>query len=359
MATNTIVLTGGGTAGHVIPNLNLIPLLLTKFDKIVYIGSRGGIEESMLAAYPEITYFPIETVKLRRSLSPKNLLIPFKLARGRKEAIKLLQEIEPSVIFSKGGFVAVPVALASKKLHIPLIAHESDFTLGLANRLSKSSASVICTTFKDTADKLPNGVYVGPPIQKSSVTPSDKARARQMYNLSSTKPICLIIGGSLGANTINKAVWDSLDTLLKTHQILHITGKNKSNKDIKKEGYTQVEFVTNMQVLLELADIAITRGGSNMIFELLAHSIPMLIIPLSKGSRGDQVENALYFEKKGYALTLLEPELTNETFLQAFKKLTESAQIIRAHTRYAVPKDSLEKILNIILKYKTPIQKPK
>lgn len=357
MATNTIVLTGGGTAGHVIPNLNLIPLLLSKFDRIVYIGSNGGIEQTMLAEHPEVQYFPIETVKLRRSLSLKNLLIPFKLAKGRKQAIKLLEEIKPSVIFSKGGFVAVPVALASKKLHIPLVAHESDFTLGLANKLSKSSASVICTTFKDTADCLKNGVYVGPPLPKSSVTASDKARARQMYNLRGDKPICLVIGGSLGAESINNAVWGCLDSLLKTHQILHITGKGKSNKNIKKDGYTQVEFVTNMPAILELVDVAITRGGSNMIFELLAHSIPMLIIPLSKGSRGDQVQNALYFEKKGYALSLLEPELSPDALSKSFKKLVEHSPIIRAHTRHAVPKDSLEKILSLILKYKTPIQK--
>ncbi|MBQ7977204.1 MAG: UDP-N-acetylglucosamine--N-acetylmuramyl-(pentapeptide) pyrophosphoryl-undecaprenol N-acetylglucosamine transferase [Clostridia bacterium] len=352
MAKNTIVLTGGGTAGHVIPNLNLLPLLLEHFDRIVYIGSKNGIEHALISEYPQIEFFPIETVKLKRSLSLQNLLIPAKLMTGRKQAIRLLKEIEPSVIFSKGGFVSVPVALASKKLNIPLISHESDYTLGLANKLTQNYSTAICTTFKDTAERLKNGIYVGAPLPCTAVSQQDKMRARQMYNLNSDKPLCLIVGGSLGAESINKNVWGALDTLLKTHQVLHITGKGKLNSEIKREGYTQVEFVSNMPALLEIADVAITRGGSNMIFELLAHSIPMLIIPLSKGSRGDQVENAEYFEQKGYSLTLLESELTPDTLASTFTKLIERAPLIRAQTRHAVPKDSLEKILSIILKNK-------
>lgn len=347
----TIVLTGGGTAGHVVPNLALIPLLEKAFERIVYIGSENGIEKEMISTYPNVEYYPITTVKLHRSLSPKNLLIPFKLFKGKKQAKNLLSDIKPDVIFSKGGFVAVPVALACKKLNIPLIAHESDFSLGLANKISKHSAKVICTTFKDTADTLDNGLYVGPPIPKKEVTQSEKTRARQMYNLNGDKPICLIVGGSLGASSVNNAVWNTLDNLLKTHQILHITGKGKSNKDIKKDGYTQVEFINNMPAVLEITDVAITRGGSNVIFELLAHSIPMIIIPLSKGSRGDQVQNALYFEKKGYALSLMEPELSPESLYKTFKQLLTRANLIRSNTKYAVPKDSLERIMSIILKY--------
>lgn len=347
----TIVLTGGGTAGHVVPNLALLPMLEKNFERIVYIGSENGIERDIISKYPNIEYYPITTVKLTRNLSPENLLIPFKLYNGKKQAQQILKEVQPCVIFSKGGFVAVPVALASKKLKIPLIAHESDFTLGLANRIARRSAKVVCTTFKETADAISNGLYVGPPIPQSNVSLNDKTRAKQMYNFNNEKPICLVIGGSLGANSVNNAVWSALDNLLKTHQILHITGKGKSNKNIKRNGYTQVEYVNNMPAVLEIIDVAITRGGSNVIFELLSHSIPMLIIPLSKGSRGDQVQNALYFEKKGYALALMEPELSPKTLYNNFKQLITRSNLIRANSKYAVPKDSLEKILSTILKY--------
>ena len=351
MANNVIVLTGGGTAGHVIPNLNLIPLLRDKFDKIIYIGSTNGIEHELISAYPEVEYYPIETVKFRRSLSPKNLLIPFKLIKGKRQARDILSKIEPAVIFSKGGYVAVPVALASKKLHIPLIAHESDYSLGLANKIAARSANVICTTFKDTADRLNNGIYVGPPLKNTEITAAEKQRVRQMYNLTSDKPLCLVVGGSLGANSVNNAVWGALENLLKTHQVLHITGKGKKNPDIKQNGYTQVEFINNMPAVLELADVAITRGGSNAIFEILAHGIPMIIIPLSKGSRGDQVENALYFEKQGYALTLMEPELSSDNLYKTFRTLLTRAALMRANTKYAVPRDSLDKIVSCIMKY--------
>ena len=351
MANNVIVLTGGGTAGHVIPNLNLIPLLRDKFDKIIYIGSTNGIEHELISAYPEVEYYPIETVKFRRSLSPKNLLIPFKLIKGKRQARDILSKIEPAVIFSKGGYVAVPVALVSKKLHIPLIAHESDYSLGLANKIAARSASVICTTFKDTADRLNNGFYVGPPLKNTEISAAEKQRIRQMYNLTQDKPLCLVVGGSLGANSVNRAVWGALENLLKTHQVLHVTGKGKKNPNIKQNGYTQVEFINNMPAVLELVDVAITRGGSNAIFEILAHGIPMIIIPLSKGSRGDQVENALYFEKQGYALTIMEPELSSESLSKTFKTLLTRAALMRANTKYAVPRDSLEKIVSCLCKY--------
>lgn len=346
----TIVLTGGGTMGHITPNLALLPKLKNDFERIIYIGSENGIEREVLANYPEVTYYPITTVKLVRSLSPKNLLIPFKLAKGKREAQKILAEIQPDVIFSKGGFVSVPVALAGAKLDIPLILHESDFSLGLANKITKRKAKVVLTTFKDTADKINNGLFVGPPLAKTEITQAEKTRIKNMYNLNSNKPICLIVGGSLGASSINKTVIEALDALLKNYQILHITGKNKST-DIKRAGYTQIEFSNMMPAIMEISDIAITRGGSNIIFELLSHNVPMLIIPLQKSSRGDQIQNANYFEKKGYALTLSEDNLNAQNLINSIKQLQTRANLMRANAKYALPKDSLDKIYNTILKY--------
>ncbi len=352
MATNTIVLTGGGTAGHVIPHLNLIPLLKSNFDRIIYIGSTNGIERELISAIDGVEYIPIETTKLRRSFSPKNLLIPFKLIKGKNQAMRVLSSCDPCVIFSKGGYVGLPVALASKKMNIPLIAHESDFSIGLANKIAGKSARVVLTTFKDTADRIPNGLFVGPPLLNTEISATEKTRIRQMYNLNTDKPLCLVIGGSLGAKHVNETVWSALDDLLKTHNILHITGKGKTNPNIKRKSYTQIEFTKYMPVLYSIADIAITRGGSNTIFELLSKSIPMIIIPLSKGSRGDQVENALYFEKKGYALCLMEPELNKDSLIEKYNQLLTRAQIMRANTRHAIPRDTLDKIISVLLKYR-------
>ena len=351
MAKSTIVLTGGGTAGHVTPNLALIPLLEKYFDNIVYIGSQTGPENELTKEYKNVVFYPITTVKLVRGLTLKNLLIPFKLIKGRREAKQILKEVNPDIIFSKGGFVSVPVVLAGKKLKIPMIAHESDLSLGLANKITRKDFDVICTSFKDTAESLPNGVYVGSPMKQTLISQSDKTRIRQLYNLDNNKPICLIIGGSQGAESINKAVIAILDHILKTHQVLHITGKGKLTS-LKKPGYHPVEYVENLPVLLTIIDIAITRGGSNALFELLNNQIPMLIIPLSRGSRGDQIQNAEYFEKKGYALTLLESNLTPQTLKESFDKLVALAPAIKASTKHAVPSDTLTKICNLINKYK-------
>ena len=346
----TIILTGGGTAGHVIPNLNLIPLLQEKFDRIIYIGSENGIEKDLVSKYHNVEYYPITTTKLKRSLSFKNLLIPFRLIKGTKQAKSIIAETLPNVIFSKGGFVSLPVVLAGKKMHIPMVAHESDLSVGLANRLVKRKFKVICTTFPETAQKLKNGIYTGPPIEKATISEQEKTRFRQKYNLTSKKPICLVIGGSLGATAINDAITSCLDTIIKTHQVFHITGKNKATQ-IKKDGYHQAEFITEMPTLLSITDIAITRGGSNAIWELLLNNIPMIIIPLSKGSRGDQIENAEYFASKNYALKLDEKDLTPHNLIKSYTKLVKISNILRNSNKHALPPNALHHIYNEIVKH--------
>jgi len=348
---SSIVLTGGGTAGHIIPNLALIPYLKEHFNNIFYIGSNSGLEEQFLSQFPDVKYYPITTVKLLRSLSLKNLLIPIKLYRGKCEAMHIMREIDPDIIFSKGGYVSLPVTYAGKKLGIPIVSHESDLSLGLANRLCSRHCCAVCTSFKETADKLDNGLYVGAPFKKQEFSLEQKNRLKQKLNLTSQKPICLVTGGSQGAVNINKIVLKNLNYLLKTHQVIHITGKGKT-ENIKKEGYRALDFTNDLGLMMSIADVAITRGGSNALFEFLGYGVPMLIIPLHRGSRGDQEQNAVYFEKKGYAITLFEPEMTDATFIRDFNNLVRSAPTIRATTKFSTPNDSLQRIMSTILKYR-------
>ncbi len=364
----TIVLTGGGTAGHVTTNLNLIPLLTPHFERIVYLGSADGPEKKLLLNFlnkskgvkkdennfileggTTVEFYPIPVVKLRRSLDFSNLLIPVKLYKAVKQTKGLLEKIKPEVIFSKGGYVSLPVALASK--NIPLVIHESDYSLGLANKIAVRYADVVATTFEDTAKKVKHGIYIGPPLSlnnSSSTLEQDKKRLRQKFNPDDL-PLCVIMGGSQGAKSINEAVFGAVDELTKNCQIVHIVGRGKGNA-LRHKNYIQVEFVDDLSVLLSLANFAITRGGSNSLFELLAHQIPMLIIPLKKGSRGDQVENAGYFSKKGYALVLDDQDLNSATLIENFRALKSKAPIIMASMQNAIPSNSLTKLANIIVR---------
>lgn len=345
----TIVLTGGGTAGHVIPNLALLPLLKQEFDKIVYIGSDAEIEKTLLSNFDYVQYYAVPTVKLKRSLSLKNLAIPFKLHKGKKQARELLKKINPDVIFSKGGYVAMPVVLAGAKLNIPMVAHESDMTLGLANKLVKNKFCIICTTFPQTAEKLKNGVYVGSPVREE-ISKGNALNFKKQFGLNSKKPILLVLGGSQGAQQINKLVEDNLNTLTKTHQVVHIRGKGKLNKNIKDPDYHQLEFYNKMQDIYACTDLCITRGGSNTIFELLANHIPMMIIPLQKASRGDQVDNAKYFEKNNYALAVLDKNLDNHIFVTAWNTLKARAKLMRASTKNINADSGAQKIVKEINK---------
>jgi len=341
----TIVLTGGGSAGHVTPNINLIPYINSFFDKVIYIGSENGIERELTSALP-LEYYPIPTAKLKRSLALSNLLIPYKLYLGYREAKKILQNTKANVVFSKGGYVSVPVALACGRLHIPLIIHESDLSIGLANKIAKRFAKHVFTTYRETASNLTNGMFVGAPINKNQPNEQTIKRVKNMYNIG-IMPVCLVVGGSLGAKTLNEIVWKNLDSLTKNYHILHLTGKGKSNPNIKHSNYTQIEYTPYMNEILSFTDIAITRGGSNMIFELLNANVPMLIIPLEKGSRGDQIANADYFTRKGYALTLREKNL--DKFLDTFSSLTSRSKFMRFNNRHVFPKNALEKIANTLI----------
>ena len=289
----TIILTGGGTAGHIIPNIALFDGLKEHFKRIVYIGSGNDLEKQLLSKYDFIDYFSIPTVKLIRGLSLKNLAIPFRLINAIKAAKKLLKQIKPDIIFNKGGYVGLPVVLAGAKLNIPIIGHESDLSLGLAHKLVKNKYEYLCTTFFETTEKLKNGIYTGTPIQQKAIKTNFSSLKTKLHL--NSLPVLLVLGGSQGAQQINKLIDDNIDELTKDYQIIHIRGKNKCNNALKKHNYLQFEFYENIGQLYATCDACLTRAGSNTLHELLYNNIPMLLIPLQNKSRGDQVANAHYF----------------------------------------------------------------
>lgn len=310
----TIVFTGGGTAGHITPNLAIINEL--KNYKIVYIGS-NGMEKELVAQHPNITFIEIPAVKLIRSLHPKNALIPFKLIRSINTTKKILKALNPCLIFSKGGYVSIPVCIAGKTQKIPIITHESDYTIGLANKIIAKISQKICCSFETTANKYgKNAIYTGSPIRKE-IFHGNKNVVKTRHSINTTLPIVLIVGGSLGAQTINQTIWNNINKICSKYFVIHITGKKNTNTKIKHKNYIQIPFANDIENYFHISDIIISRAGSNTIFEILAIAKPMILIPLPKstGSRGDQELNANYFQEKGYAQVIKQQELNVEKLL--------------------------------------------
>lgn len=324
-----IVLTGGGTAGHVTPNIALLPRLQELGYDVHYIGSYQGIEKTLIEGC-HIPYYGISSGKLRRYFDLKNFSDPIHVVKGFLEASKLLKELKPDVVFSKGGFVSVPVVLAAKKRHIPVVIHESDMTPGLANKISIPAASKICCNFPETLNHLPKekAVLSGSPIRKELLM-GDRSKALRFTGLSGTKPILLIIGGSLGSIVVNEAVRSILPKLLKNFEIIHICGKGKLDQTLTAlNGYVQYEYIDKeLKDLFALSDIVISRAGANSICEFLALRKPALLIPLSAAaSRGDQILNAHSFEKQGFAAVLEEEQLNGDSLLEALTSLWVNRQ---------------------------------
>lgn len=315
-----IILTGGGTAGHVTPNIALVPELLANDFDIHYIGSYDGIEKKLIEEMG-IPYHGISSGKLRRYFDVKNFSDPFRVIKGLSEAKKLMDELEPSIVFSKGGYVSVPVVFAAKSRDIPVIIHESDMTPGLANRLALPKATKVCCNFPETTEQFPEGkaVLTGTPIRKELFT-GDAAFAYNYCGFTEQKPVLMIVGGSTGSVIINNCIRESLTGLLERFNIIHLCGKGKTDKAYDNiPGYVQYEYVKKeLSSMLALCDIIISRAGANAICELLALHKPNILIPLSaKASRGDQILNAASFEKSGYSYVLKEEDLSTENLLSA------------------------------------------
>lgn len=314
-----IILTGGGTAGHVTPNLALLPSLKEAGFDIRYIGSYHGMEKE-LAEQAGLPYDGISSGKLRRYFDLKNVTDPFRVIKGFFEADALLKKYKPDVIFSKGGFVSVPVVLAAKKRKIPTVLHESDMTPGLANKLCLTGASYICCNFPETLDCLPKekAVLTGCPIRKELLC-GNRLTGLKITGFSASKPVLLVIGGSLGSVKVNEAVRSILPELLKQFQIIHLCGKGNLDHTLDHlDGYVQYEYMGEpLCHLFAVADVVISRAGANAICELLALRKPALLIPLSTAaSRGDQILNANSFQKQGFVSVLEEEHLTSDRLYQ-------------------------------------------
>lgn len=346
-----IILTGGGTAGHVTPNMALIPFLKEAGYDIQYIGSYDGIERKLIEEMG-IPYHGISSGKLRRYFDPKNFSDPFKVLKGYGEASRLMKKLKPDIVFSKGGFVTVPVVLAAKRRRIPAIIHESDMTPGLANKICIPCAVKVCCNFPETLSLLPEGkaVLTGSPIRQELFAGS-REKGLALCGFTSEKPVLLIIGGSLGSVVINTAVRTCLDGLLEQFQVIHICGKDHIDSSLEgRQGYKQFEYVKQeLTHLFAATDMMISRAGANAICELLALQKPNILIPLSAAaSRGDQILNAASFEKQGYSYVMQEEEMTGDTLLKAVQYVYDERETYKKALKESTLNDSIEIIMNLI-----------
>lgn len=346
-----IVLTGGGTAGHVTPNIAMLPSLKEAGFEVHYIGSYNGIEKELIENIG-IPYYGISSGKLRRYFDVKNFSDPFRVIKGYGEANRILKRIKPDVVFSKGGFVSVPVVLAAKKNHIPAIIHESDMTPGLANKICIPAASKVCCNFKETFDLLPEGkaVLTGTPIRKELFEGSKEAAAK-LCGLSPEKPTILVIGGSSGSVVINNAIRESLDDILKDFQLIHLCGNGHLDESLKdKAGYVQFEYISKeLRDLFALSDLVISRAGANAICELLALRKPNILIPLSRAaSRGDQILNAKSFKKNGFSYVIEEEELSSTSLMNAIRDVSKHKDEYIKAMKESEMSDSIGTIMKLI-----------
>ena len=323
-----IVLTGGGTAGHVTPNIALLPYLEKEGYDVSYIGSYNGIEKRLIEDF-NIPYYGISTGKFRRYFDLKNFSDPFRVIKGYSQAHKILKEINPDIVFSKGGFVSVPVIRAAASLKIPCIIHESDMTPGLANKLCIPVANKVCCNFPETLKYVPAGkaVLTGSPI-RSELTKGSKLAALELCQFTANKPVIMIIGGSQGATSVNIMVREALPKLLEDFQVVHICGKDKvDNLMLNIPGYKQFEYLkSDLKDVFALADVVVSRAGANAICELLALKKPNLLIPLQVGSRGDQILNARSFEEQGFSMVVREDYIDCDILTEKIKELYEHRQ---------------------------------
>lgn len=346
-----IVLTGGGTAGHVTPNIALIPALKKEGYEIYYIGSYDGIEKAMIEKLG-IPYIGIASGKLRRYFSVKNFTDPFRVLKGFSEAKKAIQNIQPDIVFSKGGFVTVPVVYAAKKLGIPVMIHESDMTPGLAIKLSIPKADRICANFPETVDLLPKGkaILTGIPI-RVELLKGNREKGLAFLGFPEEKPILLVMGGSLGSLNVNQAVRGILDGLTEKFNVVHLCGKGKLDESLlEKPGYRQFEYLDKeLRDVFATADLAVSRAGANAIFELLAKKLPNLLIPLSiHASRGDQILNAKSFKKQGFSDLLLEEDMTEERLLEKINRVYEQRESYKKNMENSTERNAIEKIIGLI-----------
>jgi UDP-N-acetylglucosamine--N-acetylmuramyl-(pentapeptide) pyrophosphoryl-undecaprenol N-acetylglucosamine transferase len=344
-----IILTGGGTAGHVSPNLALVPKLQELGWQVEYIGSHQGIERQLVEDQG-IPYQAIASGKLRRYFDWQNFVDPFKVVKGVMDAYILLGRSQPDLVFSKGGFVTVPVILAAWMRGIPVIVHESDFTPGLSNKLSIPFASQVCVTFPETLQDLPQGICTGLPI-RSQILQGEAARGRSLCKFQPDMPILLVIGGSLGSAKLNAAIREILPSLTCQFQVVHVCGQGNLDPQLRSQPhYCQFEYLKQeLADVFAMSDLVVSRAGANAVFELLALRKPHLLVPLSKlASRGDQILNAKSFQQSGYSLVLLEESLNSVSLFEAIAQLYDQRQTYIDKMQETSTASSIEKIIQVI-----------
>ncbi|NEW06762.1 undecaprenyldiphospho-muramoylpentapeptide beta-N-acetylglucosaminyltransferase [Paenibacillus sp. SYP-B3998] len=326
----TIVFTGGGSAGHVSANLALIAKCVEEKWDIHYMGSKYGIERKLVSEIEQVTYHTVSTGKLRRYFSWDNLKDVFKVVKGVFQAYRLIKKLRPAVVFSKGGFVSVPVVLGARLCKVPVIIYEPDLNMGLANKIAFPFASKVCAAFQDTVKKhsSPKTIHVGP-IIRQTLKEGHADRGKKACNFIDDQPVLLIMGGSQGAQTINEIVKRVRHDLGQRYQIIHICGKGKMDETAWMPGYASFEYVgKELPDFLAMADIVVSRAGSNSIMELLVLQKPMILIPHANGaSRNGQLANAQYFQNEGYAEQLLEQQMTPESFCETIDKVYKNRQV--------------------------------
>ena len=346
-----IVLTGGGTAGHVSPNLALIPHLKAAGYDISYIGTEKGIEHEMIAKVPEIHYYAVKSGKLRRYFSWQNFTDPFRVIAGAFQSAHLMGKLKPDVVFSKGGFVSVPVVVGAWLHRIPVVCHESDLTPGLANKLCKPFARRFATTFPECAQALgAKAEMTGTPL-RPELFQGSRAKGLALLGFTGEKPVLLMMGGSLGAQSVNKVLRDALPELLPRFDVCHICGKGNLDASLEgKAGYRQLEFVDkDLPDVLAVADLVLSRAGSNALCEFQALGRPMLLVPYPKGaSRGDQILNAQSLEKRGLCRVLLQENLTKDMLVQTLTALWADRATLEKALHDAPPADGTRRVLEMI-----------
>ena len=346
-----IILTGGGTAGHVTPNLALVPSLREADFDIHYIGSLNGIEKKLITD-AGIPYDGISSGKLRRYFDLKNFSDPFRVLAGYAQARKIIKKFRPDVVFSKGGFVAVPVVLAAKHLHIPVIIHESDMTPGLANKICIPAADKVCCNFPETMPYLPEekAVLSGSPIRAELLT-GDRKTGLDYAHFDGKKPVILVIGGSLGSVTVNNAVRAILPQILERFDVIHICGKGNLDESlIGKPGYKEYEYVDKpLRHLFACADLMISRAGANSICEILALRKPNILIPLP-GGRGDQLLNAESFQQQGYSVVIEQDDLSTSYLAKKINELYAEREGYIKTMSASEQKDAIGIITDVLLK---------
>lgn len=351
MSDKQIILTGGGTAGHVMVNLAIIPVFLEEGWMIDYIGSENGIERELIEPIEGVMYHAISTGKLRRYFSKENFKDPFKVLKGTWQAHRIIGKKKPAVIFSKGGFVSVPVLVAARMRGVPAVIHESDYTPGLANKIAIPFAKKVLATFPETVQYLPEekAEWIGAVVRDELFTGS-RERGFQQTGFTPGKNILLIMGGSAGSQKINQSVREALTDLLRDFQIIHICGKGNVDEDYNQTGYLQYEYVQEeLKDLFAITDLVCSRAGANAIFEFLALNKPMLLIPLSKNaSRGDQIVNAQSFQKQGYASVLEEEDLTADTLVNTLLQLKADKIAIKEKMYQYRSSEAKEKVISIV-----------